>query len=756
MDKKRELSKEEIELFDQVIRDLNLAIKNSVLYAEDHTIRVSSIQNLKQSLNKWLTSNPKLDLGITQDNVYLDGVAVKEEDIRYKELADYLHMRGVISLSFKRGIDESELDEFLKFIKHDRKTIRKEGGVLKNIPPTPHLEIKEIDYSALLVSAREKVTSDEDKVWESLFNVAEQAKGAPLPESKQEFLFDFFKNTKDSAKVLNKVYKEAVDSLTDEDQAEEIRDTISKICVYFEKYSTPESKDLKIKLMEVVSQLDPDLINILFEKTVINGENFDLADAITGDLSDGFIAEFIESLVSNEDTFNEDLLKVFDKLAPDAAKASNVVTMVADKLFQKRILNPETLSKLQMSIKEIFSDHPESDFMEQMHKITVDAVINKKIDTLVYVARLSPLINKFVQSMDEEKLKKEEIWLLLNILWLESSPAEFRKFSEKLTEIFPELLDLKDTERLREILEFFTEKMRPEQREDAQMMEEVKQATGKITSRETRDNIIAFIPEATSGELEDIAYMLISTGTNSAPLLIDAFIAEKNPAYRNNFRIVFSKMIEDIVKEVMERLEYPDPSTIRDLFTILREYDPEKAHLIARKLLEHKNAHIRWEALEVFEPETEEEQNAVFLIFKKERNEEVQKKAASVLLRTENSEVIDKVFGHTERNFFKRNFLLKLIELCGHMRSQGSFKHLRRIFMKKALFNTKRRDDLRVAAVSSLARLHTDEAMEIVKGGLEDKSAGVKKMCEIILKLSKGEEEEEDINYGEEDAGESD
>ena len=49
------------------------------------------------------------------------------------------------------------------------------------------------------------------------------------------------------------------------------------------------------------------------------------------------------------------------------------------------------------------------------------------------------MINKFVQSIEEEKLKKEEIWLLLNILWLEDDPKAFKKFSNKLIEILPEL-----------------------------------------------------------------------------------------------------------------------------------------------------------------------------------------------------------------------------------------------------------------------------------------------------------------------------
>jgi hypothetical protein len=667
---------------------------------------------------------------------------------RYREVADYLHIRGLISLTFSKGIGLEELQEFFGFIKQDRKIIREKGGVMRNIPSTPHLKIKEIDYSNLLGSAREEVISEEEKVWNFLYNIADESREGKLPESKSDFMANFVKDSKKSANVLNKVYKEAVDKLQDAETVDQIRETVAKICVYFEKYSTEETKDLKIKLMNVISQLHPDLVNILFEKTVVNEREFSLADDIAKDFSDNFIAEFIESLISNEDTFNENLLKVFDKLSPEATRSSSVVSMVADKLFSKRVINPDTLSQLQTSIKEIFSRHPESSFMEEMHKITVDAVINKKIDTLVYVARLSPMINRFVQSLEEGKLKKEEIWLLLNILWLENDAGEFRKFSEKLIEVIPELLDIRDIDRMKEILEFFTEKIRPEQKKNEKMMEVVNDVLDRVSIKEIRDKVISFIPDAETGELESVAYILAKAPPKSTDLLVDAFITEKNPARRNNFRSIFMNMKNEIVAEVIDRLEYSEPAVVKDLFIILKEYDPEKAHLVSKKLMNHANPRIRWEGLNAFEPATKEERQSVVSLFMKEKNEEVQKKAAAVILNTRDTEAIDDLFTSVEKNFLKRKLLLRIVELCGNLRSQEAFPHLKRIFLRRPLFYTKGADDLRVAAVSSLARLRTPEAMELVKEGLNDKSKAVKKMCEIITKLGSGGSKQQSEEVG--------
>jgi HEAT repeat protein len=152
--------------------------------------------------------------------------------------------------------------------------------------------------------------------------------------------------------------------------------------------------------------------------------------------------------------------------------------------------------------------------------------------------------------------------------------------------------------------------------------------------------------------------------------------------------------------------------------------------------MSHKNAQVRWVALEKFEPCTEIERTDVFRIFKKERNKEVKKKAASLLLKTKNPEIIKKLFNCTSRNIFQHKFLIQLVELCGHVRAQESLLHLKKIFQKKALFNSKGRDDLRVATVTSLARLQIDEAIELVQRGFHDKSKRVKERAEIIIKLN--------------------
>ncbi|HDQ46408.1 MAG TPA: hypothetical protein ENN17_13070 [bacterium] len=728
-------SDQQVECFDGIVKHLRISLKNCQFYSQDHPLYILSVNNLNSAIAKWLDREGPLNIGVAPDNLFPLGTLIREGDRNYAETAEYLHSRGVVSLSFQKGLTEQEIIHLISVVGQDYKSVIEKGGLAGQLDLCKHIQIKEIDYQTLLRSQSVSGPMDEDGVWQFLFDISRTSADDELPEDKTRFFVDFFSDVNRSVKTLNHVYREAMAKAQDEDTARSLKDAIVRICQNLEKKSDAEARELKVKLMQVISQLHPDLINILLEKTEARDDRFDLVESITRDFSESEIAEFIESLISSEDSFNENLLKVFDKLAPDSEKSSPLVAMVANKLFAKRIVNPDTLSTLQMSIREIFKKHPESNFMNQIYKITVDAVVNRKIDTLVYVARLSPLINKFVQSIEHDHLKKEELWLLLNILWLENDAQEFRKFTDKILELLPELIDGKDTVRIKEIVEFFTEKTRPEQRKDGEMLKEIRSGLGKITDPATIENLLLFVPDASRPDLEDIAYIFSRSGNGSAPQLVETYLNEKNRVNRNKYFFILMRLKKAVAVEVVRRLAHCEPEQVRDLLFILTHCAPQKAHLLAQKLFNHRSAQIRWEALNMFQIQNDHEIPTVFEMYKKEKHKGVQKQAARVLLASGKISVLDRLFRHNERSWFRRKALIELVEVCGQQQVSSARGHLKRLFLKKGIFKTRWRETLRVASLNSLAQMENDDTKEIIRQGKTDSNRRIREISEIILKL---------------------
>ncbi len=184
-----ELAEEKIKVFNSVIRDFHIAIKNSVFYSSDHPIATYSINNFRASLYEWFSLWDKLILGITQDDLFLDGNPFEKKEGYYGEVANYLHVRGMSAIIFMKGLNTEDLIQFFSIIRQDRKSIVEQGGVVKHLSSVDHIQIKELDYSNLLVKGDTgRSESEEDRVWHFLSDIAQESKQGKLPESKAEFL----------------------------------------------------------------------------------------------------------------------------------------------------------------------------------------------------------------------------------------------------------------------------------------------------------------------------------------------------------------------------------------------------------------------------------------------------------------------------------------------------------------------------------------------------------------------------------------
>ncbi|MFH1846277.1 MAG: hypothetical protein ABH869_01835 [Candidatus Omnitrophota bacterium] len=735
---KSQLNDKELKLLKNILKTFNIAIKSCVLYAKEHPLFIEPIKIFKKTLDEWFFSREDLELGVSPSDIFFKEEKIEETHGMIKELAEYLHSKDIVFISIKKGISVDELALFFGVLKNDAKVMRAKGGIVKNLKEAVHIYVEEIDYSSLLQSGGGEEIKEED-AWQSLFAIAKDAQKGKLPESKDEFITEFLQNPGEAGKMLNMVYKRAVSKLKGDEAEKDIHETIARICLYLGGKDKGQSEELKEKLMTTIGRLQPDLMIRLFERADIDGKKFDLADEVTKDLSDTFIADFMESFISGEGGLNNNLLKVFDKLAPDAGRANTVATMISDKLFDKKLLNSENLSGLQNSIKELFSKNSKSDFMLEMYKITVDACVNRKIDRLVYRAKLAPLISKYVQSAKEEGMKKDEIRLLLNIISLEKNAGEFEKYTERILKLFPEIHGSGNMDVLKEAVEFFNEKLDAEQKKNEKIKNLSEKVLADFCGNDVIDEILKLLPEADSKTLKNIGYILSVNKANTVGAVIDLYLYEQDQMLRGKLRSILSSFQEEAVAEIFKRLEQSGDFIQKELFALLKEYAPLKAHSIAVRLISYKDPEMRLQGLKDYEPQTRKEQDGIFAIYKKEKEIKVKHQIMEILLKTRDKEVIDKIFKN-ERKWFKgKAETLKLVELCGYLKIQESFSQLKRIFLKSSLFNDPQRDKLRVTAASGLRRLHTDEAMALIKKGLKDKNERVRKMCEIIIELDKKE-----------------
>jgi hypothetical protein len=268
----------------------------------------------------------------------------------------------------------------------------------------------------------------------------------------------------------------------------------------------------------------------------------------------------------------------------------------------------------------------------------------------------------------------------------------------------------------------------------------------RISSAESLKRIISLIPQARGDDLEEIAYILANGHGNSAALVIGSFISEVDENARENLTRVLHRMGKGVSKDLSAALTAimaENIPTAKELFKILKSLDRDETHLVARKMLESDRIPLRIEALEEFAPHGPEEVDLTFRMLDKEKNADVKDKIFAALLRTNDKDVIANLFNKLRKGSRDRAYLLELVRHCGDFKVEGSIWHLGNIVSKRPFFNTKRANELRVAAIVSLAQLGTPEAIAFIEKAVKDRSEPVSRMSRMMLELGKAYREQQ-------------
>ncbi len=728
------LPKEKIELFDCLIKALSLALTNSALYPANHPMFIDVMGSLKSVLDKWLQAEAKVELGISTDNVLLNGAFVREESDLCRNVAGYLHSKGIVAVLFTRGIAMPELLNFFSNLKDSK---NEKGGIAKKIGALPHLMVKEVDYSSLLTSKKTSSALYEQAMWQSLSGLVKDLKDGQLPQSKAEFMTEFLKDSKKATAVLNTIYKKAIARLEGQSTIAEIRDVFEEMNKYFENNPYAMAGNTKQEFSEIISGLDPDLIAGLFRDKGVEDGTPDLADKIFKGLSDEVVASFISSVMKNGGNVNEKTIRVFSRLSSGKNKSDSILPMVTDKLFTEKLLGRDSLSMLQSSIKNLFESHPDDDFIHQLYDLTVGSFLDKDKGAWPGSGKYSVIVREYSEFLKPDNLMREKIRLLLNILWLDRDAAKFKRTCEILVNSFREIPDMHYSKTVREVFELVTEKLAPDRKRDTGVACAVQNALDKIDTPEVADKLISLIPGADHERLEDITYVLIRAKDSCAGRLLDLFMAETDDAGRNIFGHVLSRFDKSIARSIVVRIDAAVESrhvaAARELYGILKSVDFHEAHIAAGRLIKSRNAQIRSWIMEEFCPSGAEEINNMFEALETEADPETKKKLLMALVKTKDAEVIKRLFGIFSGGIFRQKLLLNIVTLCGTFKVAGAIPFLKGELERRPFFYTRAVRTLRLQSVLSLARIGTPEAIKYIMKAAEDRDSSVRAMCKLAI-----------------------
>lgn len=725
------LSDKERDSFKLVINDLLITVKNCTLYDPSHPIFQLSIQKLKNSLDEWFETQSNFQIGISPTQLFVTASSLDTQQGFSSEIANLLHTKGILSLDIDREIPSTELEAFITLLRLDGRTFEEEEQIESQLKQFQHIRVREIDYQHLLSSQTSQYSTEEEKIWGALLK-STRVDQEDLPPNKIGFLLQFLKSTDKSASFLNKVYRQALRSNHDERIVKAFQYVISQISEYFQNQTNPQAeKQYKIDLMQILSQLHPDFISKLFDETVLGGKKFDISSSILQNMSDSDLAGFIESLIANEGSVNEYLLRIFNKLVPDSSRADQIAPLIADTLANKSLVTPHSLTQIQLSIKELFAQKKSDHFLNAMYKITVEAMSQSDSDMLSFSVNLAPLVNKFIKTVDVKRCREERILILLRILEQETDESQFKKFSERLLRVYEESIEAADVEAIKKLLAFYSHRIYRERDAESALLELRKSVYQQLVQCKYIEQIALFIAGASDVDLDQIANIMLVLRPFSGPVLINYYLS--HPGERKKCFRVFSRMESFIGNLVLKEFDKREPRVIRELLFLLKNLSPDKLNIAAQKLLKQSDSFLLWEALDNIIPQSQDEISYILQLFLKDKNPEIQRKAMIALLRGNEDSSLQKVFSTVQRKKSRRRFMSDLIAQSGALTVKNAYTHLQNIAAKRPFIYNEKVEAVRFSAVSSMFMIDRAETLRFVSDRLGGKDQSLKEKCREIL-----------------------
>jgi HEAT repeat protein len=140
-----------------LIRQLNVSLRNMRFYAAEHPTTTISVQKGYDALRQILDQKGQITVGVVQNTLIVDEAPLEDTDTFIARFTQELNVRNIESLTFYRDVSQEEFRSFLSCLNHDPGLLLAEGGAQKlfETQGISHVVANQVKYGKISDSREE-------------------------------------------------------------------------------------------------------------------------------------------------------------------------------------------------------------------------------------------------------------------------------------------------------------------------------------------------------------------------------------------------------------------------------------------------------------------------------------------------------------------------------------------------------------------------------------------------------------------------
>ena len=707
-------------------RAVKAAARAVTLYPPTHPAIRLSLARLVDASTR-ITDGGSITLGVTPDNLLVDGAASVKPDQTVREAGSLFHGHMIGLIRLHASPDPDAWVPFLQILAKPLDEVHAAGGVVRLWGATGqrHLEIEQIDYADIL---RERDGSHESR-WDDIIRACLNP-DLPLdanmlksmleicgdPDRFGEFVLTLEQNTELSlgskASALLRMLRGVADLVARTDPAK--LDPVLK------------------NVAQGFGTLSPELaLELLSTDQGRADKAADLVLQVAGRMTDATLGTFVaRSVVSNKGATDR-LAQAFQALVPEPDRKRSVLDAARAQAEQSPLAERDDFADLWKSATDMLTSYTDEQFVSESYARELSEARTQAID----VERVSDdppeRIGAWVGSVGPVEVRALDLLLLLDLLAIETDTVRWRSMTVPVVNHIEDLVLVGDFQGAIELTAILVDASRTEGPRQPAAADAIR----RIVEGSTTTHIVSHLRSVDDASVEPLKKLCLMLGLPAVKPLAEALAVERGTVARHRFTEILLGFGADGRIAVEQLRASANPAVRRTAIHLLREFGGSDALPDLTALLNDTEPHVQREAV-----------RAILSIGSEEAYGELQRALATGTNQTREALTGALVSMRSERAIPLFEYIVTKIDRRGPLKtvylqaveSLGALKATQAVDMlKDALYSGEwwapiRTSELRRAVAAALHQIGSADAKRVLDEAASSGPRGVRSAVKAV------------------------
>lgn len=422
-------------------RNLVSAVRARQLYSEDHPAAGAALDRLGQALKATMLGQ-SFTIGVTPDDLLVDGAAVTVRDRGIGEAAVMLHDRDIIQVHFAGTVPMSGLVAFISLLSQDVETVRRRGGPTRVWQQVgdPSIIVDQVDYEEILADHEHSQRPERsDDVWELI--VRSMVVGRPtFDELAQQRLIEIAGDPHAIASLATDIMASKVTpngSPLIASQAAAVMATFRHIASVVSVLAPDRAAEVTRNLSTALTNLEPHVAVEALRMGEGRAGDPSVMTQIVAQFDDAHAARLLSAALAADGQATNRLAQVFDTIAPDRVRKLRVLNLARSMMKESDFGRATRFETLWTSMEELLLGYGEKAFVSDEYRGSLDGSMGRATEIAGNLPTETPA---WLLSVEQESVRHLSVLLMADLLILEQQPGRAADIAIDIVALAEDLL----------------------------------------------------------------------------------------------------------------------------------------------------------------------------------------------------------------------------------------------------------------------------------------------------------------------------